>query len=71
MRYRDEPKETPATDEASQRHDSVNRSEQDGVNKKIHLALAGVGNCASSLLQVLEYYRHRDPSKVAVHRPGN
>ncbi len=44
MTYRDEPRETPATAEASQRHDSVNRSKEDGVNKKIHLALAGVGN---------------------------
>jgi len=25
---------------------------------KIRLAIVGVGNCASSLLQGLEYYRH-------------
>jgi myo-inositol-1-phosphate synthase len=37
------------------------------VNKrrKIRLAIAGVGNCASALLQGFEYYRDRDPSKTA------
>ncbi|MFN0091986.1 MAG: inositol-3-phosphate synthase [Acidimicrobiales bacterium] len=29
---------------------------------KIRLAIAGVGNCASSLVQGLEYYRNADPS---------
>ena len=28
--------------------------------KKIKLAIAGVGNCASSLVQGIEYYKHRD-----------
>jgi hypothetical protein len=27
--------------------------------KKIRLAIAGVGNCASSLLQGIEYYKHQ------------
>jgi myo-inositol-1-phosphate synthase len=30
--------------------------------KKIRLAIAGVGNCASSLVQGFEYYRNADPS---------
>ena len=29
---------------------------------KIRLAIAGVGNCANSLVQGLEYYRDADPS---------
>jgi myo-inositol-1-phosphate synthase len=29
--------------------------------KKIRIAIVGVGNCASSLLQGIEYYRHRKP----------
>src|SRR3954462_10337290 len=29
----------------------------------IRLAIAGVGNCASSLVQGLEYYRHADPAE--------
>src|SRR5215218_1920190 len=29
---------------------------------KIRLAIAGVGNCASSLIQGLEYYKDADPS---------
>jgi myo-inositol-1-phosphate synthase len=32
---------------------------------KIRLAVAGVGNCASSLLQGLEYYRHRESADSA------
>jgi myo-inositol-1-phosphate synthase len=37
---------------------------------KINLAIAGVGNCASALLQGLEYYRDRDPGAAAglLHR---
>jgi myo-inositol-1-phosphate synthase len=34
---------------------------------KIRLAIAGVGNCASSLVQGIEYYRDADPD---VHVPG-
>src|SRR4051812_21948028 len=33
--------------------------------KSIKLAIAGVGNCASSLLQGLEYYRHRKSADTA------
>ncbi|MBV8305799.1 MAG: inositol-3-phosphate synthase [Acidimicrobiia bacterium] len=33
------------------------------VAGKIRLAIAGVGNCASSLVQGLEYYRHADPTE--------
>jgi myo-inositol-1-phosphate synthase len=33
--------------------------------RTIALAIAGVGNCASSLLQGIEYYRHRDPGDSA------
>ena len=32
---------------------------------KIKLAIVGVGNCASSLLQGIEYYRAHDPAKSA------
>jgi myo-inositol-1-phosphate synthase len=31
---------------------------------KIRVAIAGVGNCASSLIQGVEYYRHADPSEA-------
>src|ERR1022692_4361823 len=31
--------------------------------KTIKVAIAGVGNCASSLLQGIEYYRKADPSE--------
>jgi myo-inositol-1-phosphate synthase len=34
------------------------------VTKKIRLAIAGVGNCASSLVQGLEYYRDADPDET-------
>jgi myo-inositol-1-phosphate synthase len=34
---------------------------------KIRLAIAGVGNCANSLVQGLEYYRDADPT---VEVPG-
>jgi myo-inositol-1-phosphate synthase len=33
------------------------------TNNKIKVAIAGVGNCASSLLQGIEYYRSADPSE--------
>jgi myo-inositol-1-phosphate synthase len=32
--------------------------------QKIRVAIAGVGNCASSLLQGVEYYRTADPSET-------
>ena len=32
------------------------------MSKKIRVAIAGVGNCASSLVQGIEYYRDADPS---------
>ena len=31
------------------------------MSTKIRVAIAGVGNCASSLVQGVEYYRHADP----------
>jgi myo-inositol-1-phosphate synthase len=31
------------------------------MNQKIRVAIAGVGNCASALVQGIEYYRHADP----------
>ncbi len=34
------------------------------MSKTIRLAIAGVGNCASSLVQGIEYYRQADPSDV-------
>ncbi|HVF13482.1 MAG TPA: inositol-3-phosphate synthase [Acidimicrobiales bacterium] len=34
------------------------------MTKSIRLAIAGVGNCASSLVQGLEYYRHADPAET-------
>ena len=33
--------------------------------KSIKVAIAGVGNCASSLVQGLEYYRHRKSADTA------
>ena len=35
------------------------------MTKKIHLAIAGVGNCASSLIQGLQYYQNHDLGDVA------
>ncbi len=32
-------------------------------NKTIKVAIAGIGNCASSLLQGIEYYRNADPNE--------
>jgi myo-inositol-1-phosphate synthase len=34
-----------------------------GARQKIRVAIAGVGNCSSSLLQGVEYYRAADPSE--------
>ncbi len=34
------------------------------TSKTIKVAIAGVGNCASSLLQGIEYYRNADPSET-------
>jgi myo-inositol-1-phosphate synthase len=31
-------------------------------DKKVRVAIVGVGNCASSLIQGVEYYRHADPA---------
>ncbi|MHC1599754.1 MAG: inositol-3-phosphate synthase [Candidatus Methanospirareceae archaeon] len=47
--------------------------------RKIRLAIAGVGNCASSLVQGIEYYKHRDVKdciglmhyEVSGYRPGD
>ncbi len=33
--------------------------------KNIRVAIAGVGNCASSLIQGLEYYKNRDSDALA------
>jgi myo-inositol-1-phosphate synthase len=35
------------------------------MKRNIKIAIAGVGNCASSLVQGLEYYRHHDPAEAA------
>ena len=35
----------------------------DSSRKEIRVAIVGVGNCASSLVQGVEYYRHADPSQ--------
>ncbi len=34
------------------------------MSKKIRVAIAGVGNCASSLIQGIEYYRNADPAET-------
>jgi myo-inositol-1-phosphate synthase len=34
------------------------------VSDKVRVAIIGVGNCASSFVQGLEYYRHADPDDV-------
>jgi myo-inositol-1-phosphate synthase len=31
------------------------------MSKKVRVAIIGVGNCASSLVQGVEYYKHADP----------
>jgi len=33
------------------------------MSKKVRVAIAGVGNCASSLIQGVEYYRNADPTE--------
>jgi myo-inositol-1-phosphate synthase len=33
-------------------------------DKKVRVALIGVGNCASSLVQGVEYYKHADPGQL-------
>ncbi|MCX2780999.1 inositol-3-phosphate synthase [Microbulbifer thermotolerans] len=33
--------------------------------KRIKVAIAGIGNCASSLIQGIHYYRNRDPQEAA------
>ncbi|MHB1503169.1 MAG: inositol-3-phosphate synthase [Acidimicrobiales bacterium] len=33
-------------------------------SRKVRVAIAGVGNCASSLVQGIEYYRHADPAET-------
>jgi len=32
--------------------------------ERIRIAIAGIGNCASSLIQGIEYYRHNKASEV-------
>ncbi|MDQ1391998.1 MAG: myo-inositol-phosphate synthase, partial [Acidimicrobiaceae bacterium] len=34
------------------------------MSSKIRVAIAGVGNCACSLLQGVEYYRAADPTET-------
>jgi myo-inositol-1-phosphate synthase len=34
------------------------------MNEKINIAIAGIGNCASALLQGIEYYKHKDESNA-------
>lgn len=36
-----------------------------GELSTVRLAIVGVGNCASALLQGIEYYKHRDPDRTA------
>jgi len=31
---------------------------------KVRIAIAGVGNCASSLIQGIEYYRRKSPKDL-------
>ncbi len=35
------------------------------MKSTVRIAIVGVGNCASALVQGLEYYRHHDPSEAA------
>src|SRR5205823_8272991 len=39
--------------------------QEEGTNHmtKVRVAIAGVGNCASSLVQGVEYYRNADPAE--------
>ena len=34
------------------------------TNKEIRVAIAGVGNCSSSLLQGIEYYKNAEPGET-------
>jgi len=34
------------------------------TRRKVRVAVAGIGNCASSLVQGIEYYRHADPTET-------
>lgn len=42
------------------------------LRRSIRLAIAGLGNCASALLQGIDYYKHRDPATPGLlyHRVG-
>lgn len=43
----------------------IKRVRKNPIMHEIRIAIAGVGNCASSLLQGIEYYRVHDPSESA------
>lgn len=43
--------------------DSSTKEEQQVGNRKIRVAIIGVGNCASSLVQGVQYYQNADPSE--------
>ena len=48
-----------------QRKKGQGHTKEETCNMKIKLAIAGVGNCASSLLQGIEYYRTRSSGETA------
>src|SRR3989338_8117855 len=37
------------------------------MNRRIPIAIAGAGNCASSLIQGIEYYRNHDTAEGLIH----
>jgi myo-inositol-1-phosphate synthase len=41
---------------------SANQRKQTS-NKRVRVAIAGVGNCASSLVQGVEFYKDADPAE--------
>jgi myo-inositol-1-phosphate synthase len=47
-------------------HDAPGTSKEMRAVNQIRLAIAGVGNCASSLLQGIEYYREHDPEHAGL-----
>ncbi len=44
---------------------TASREEGNIMTREIKIAIVGIGNCASSLIQGLEYYRHHDSSEAA------
>jgi myo-inositol-1-phosphate synthase len=44
--------------------EAITTDDADATDSRIRVAIAGVGNCASSLLQGVEYYKDADPAET-------